>query len=74
MIVSKKSALGQKLATSKKKLVRANTISDLGLLIQTNYRWSSTPRFIKATFNFANVIKEAYKTLYVLKINEFKMS
>ena len=44
----------------------------MGLLIQTNYRWSSTPRFIKAIFNFANlkiqtlfpsyVIKEAYSS------------
>ena len=54
-----------------KRNFQANTISDLGLLIQTiRWRWSSTPRFIKAVFNFANPkiqtlfasygIKEAY--------------
>ena len=56
MIVSKESGVGQKSATSKKKLnFQANTISDLGLLTWTNYRWSSTLRFIKAIFNFANL-------------------
>ena len=54
MIVSKKSGVGQKSATSKNKFSGKHN-SHLGLLIQTKYRWNSTPRFIKAIFNFANL-------------------
>ena len=55
MIVSKESGVGQKSATSKE-IFRQTQFPYLGLLIsRTNYRWSSTPRFIKAIFNFANL-------------------
>ena len=55
MIVSKKSGVSQKSATSKKKFSGKHNFLFGAAYSDKLPSWSSTPRFIRAIFNFANL-------------------